>query len=544
MCSVGAETAAADLAAPERGSGPTPFSLVGADISKEDLIRLRAELRSWQALHGRAVEREAVLKEEVEALRARIRYLEQQLFGRKSERSGKGDRRRSDQTGSEQQKRPRGQQPGAPGHGRTRLEHLPVEDEVADLDEADKRCPCCGKPLLPLAGTEDSEVLEIEVRAYRRRIHRKRYQPGCCCGKVAGIVTAPAPNRLIAKGKYGISLWVEILLHKFLYACPTNRLLHNLRGHDLPLAAGTVAGGLRTLAPLFSPLVSAICDKQHTENRWHADETGWRVFEEIDGKVGHNWYFWLFQSATTVLYRLDPSRAATVPKAHFKTIPGGIIVCDRYTAYKKMARELDGQFLLAYCWAHVRRDFLRLADRQSAHEAWGLAWVDRIGTLYRLNRERLAVRDQPAAFAVADAALRAAVADMLAECKAQLQDPDLHPARAKPLKSLQNHWAGLTLFVEYPDVPMDNNTGERSMRILVLGRKNFYGSRSIWSGHLAAAMYSILQTLELWQINPRRWLTWYLEACAEAGNQPPQDLTRFLPWSMDEARRQALAAPP
>ncbi len=369
MCSVGVEACDVALAAPERASGPTPFSLVRADISKEDLIRLRADLRSWQALHGRAVEREAVLKEEIETLRARIRYLEQQLFGRKSERSGKGDRRRSDQTGSAQHKRPRGQQQGAPGHGRTRLDHLPAEDEVADLDEADKRCPCCGKPLLPLAGTEDSEVLEIEVRAYVRRIRRKRYQAGCSCGKVAGIVTAPAPNRLIAKGKYGISLWVEILLHKYLYACPTNRLLHNLRGHDLPLAAGTVAGGLRTLAPLFSPLVSAICDQQHTENRWHADETGWRVFEKIDGKVGHHWYFWLFQSATTVLYRLDPSRAATVPKAHFKTIPGGIIVCDRYTAYKKMARELDGLFLLAYCWAHVRRDFLRLADRQSAHEA-------------------------------------------------------------------------------------------------------------------------------------------------------------------------------
>ena len=252
MCSVGVEACDVALAAPERASGPTPFSLVRADISKEDLIRLRADLRSWQALHGRAVEREAVLKEEIETLRARIRYLEQQLFGRKSERSGKGDRRRSDQAGSEQQKLPRGQQPGAPGHGRTRLDHLPAEDEVADLDEADKRCPCCGKPLLPIAGTEDSEVLEIEVRAYRRRIHRQRYQPGCSCGKVAGIVTAPAPNRLIAKGKLGISLWVEILLDKFLYACPTNRLLHNLRGHDLPLAAGTVACRRDRLAGLLA----------------------------------------------------------------------------------------------------------------------------------------------------------------------------------------------------------------------------------------------------------------------------------------------------
>ncbi len=180
MCSVGIETAAVDLAAPAGDLGSTPFSSVRADLSKEALIRLRAELLFWQAQHGRAVQREADLKEEIEALRARNRYLEQQLFGRKSERAGSGERRRGDQTG--RPKQPRGQQPGRPGHGRTCLEHLPAKDEVADLAEADKRCPCCGEPLLPFPGTEDSEVLEIEVRAYRRRIHRKRYRPGCRCG--------------------------------------------------------------------------------------------------------------------------------------------------------------------------------------------------------------------------------------------------------------------------------------------------------------------------------------------------------------------------
>ncbi len=413
---------------------------------------------------------------------------------------------------------------------------------MADLAEADKRCPCCGEPLLPFPGTEDSEVLEIEVRAYRRRIHRKRYRPGCRCGALPGIITAPTPNRLIAKGKYGISLWVTILLDKFLYLRPTHRLLHDLKSHDLPLAPGTVIGGLRSLAGLFAPLVAAIHDKQCADDRWHADETGWRVFEEIDGKVGHRWYLWLFQSATTVLFRLDPSRSAALPKAHFETVSGGIIVCDRYAAYKKMIREVDGVFLLAYCWAHVRRDFLSLAGTQPAHEDWGLAWVARIGTLYRLNDARLAVRHRAARFGVADKALRAAVAAMLADREAELQHPDLPPARAKPLKSLQAHWAGLTLFVDHPDVPMDNNNAERLMRNPVLGRKNFYGSRSLWSGHLAADLFSILHTLELWQINPRRWLTCYLEACAEADNLP--DLAAFLPWSMDAARRQALAASP
>lgn len=541
MRSAGVATSTVDLAVPAGDLGSTPFSSVRADISKEDLIRLRADLHFWQAQHGRSVQREADLKQEIETLRARIRYLEQQLFGRKSERSGKADRRRSDQTGSPEQTRPRGQQPGAPGHGRTRQDHLPAEDEVAELAEADQRCPCCGAPLLAFPGSEDSEVLEIEVRAYRRRIHRKRYRPGCRCGAVAGIVTAPAPNRLIAKGKYGISLWVTILLDKFLYLRPTHRLLHDLRGHGLALAPGTVTGGLRALAPLFEPLVAAIHDKQRSDDRWHADETGWRVFEEVAGKLGHRWYLWLFQSPTTVLFRLDPWRSAALPKAHFETVGGGIIVCDRYAAYKKMVREVAGAFLLAYCWAHVRRDFLSLAE---THEDWGLAWVERIGTLYRLNGERLAVRHQARRFAVADKALRASVAAMLADSETELRDPSLHPARAKRLKSLQAHWAGLTVFVDHPDVPMDNNSVERLMRNPVLGRKNFYGSRSIWSGHLAADLFSILHTLELWQINPRRWLTGYLQACAEAGNQPPQELTAFLPWSMDEIRRQAASASP
>ena len=75
---------------------------------------------------------------------------------------------------------------------------------------------------------------------------------------------------------------------------------------------------------------------------------------------------------------------------------------------------------------------------------------------------------------------------------------DLHPARRKVLESLGNHWTGLTVFVEHPEVPMDNNTAERSERGPVVGRKNYYGSGSVWSGRLAAMMFSLFQTLCLW----------------------------------------------
>ena len=85
----------------------------------------------------------------------------------------------------------------------------------------------------------------------------------------------------------------------------------------------------------------------------------------------------------------------------------------------------------------------------------------------------------------------------------------MHLARRKVLESLGHHWTGLTVFVEHPEVPMDNNTAERSERGPVVGRKNYYGSGAEWSGRLAAMTFTLFQTLRLWGLNPRLWLTAY-----------------------------------
>ena len=115
--------------------------------------------------------------------------------------------------------------------------------------------------------------------------------------------------------------------------------------------------------------------------------------------------------------------------------------------------------------------------------------------------------------------------------------------RNKVLASLLEHWSGLTLFIEYPEAPMDNNLGENSIRTPVNGRKSYYGSASLWSAQLAATLFAILQTLVLWDINPRHWLRCYLTACAENGASAPQEVDPFLPWVMDETRRSALSHP-
>ena len=110
------------------------------------------------------------------------------------------------------------------------------------------------------------------------------------------------------------------------------------------------------------------------------------------------------------------------------------------------------------------------------------------------------------------------------------------------LRSLKKHWDGLGVFVEQPQIPMDNSEAERRMRGPALGRKNYYGSGSIWSGQFTAALFSVFQTLVKHEINPRLWLLEYLQACAANGGQAPEDISAFLPWKMSEEEGKRMRA--
>jgi transposase len=348
-------------------------------------------------------------------------------------------------------------------------------------------------------------------------------------------------------------VWVEILLDKYLSSQATHRRLNDYAHLGFPLSQGTVTGGLQRLAPLFEPLVEAMRDKQLTERLFHADETGWKVFEEIDNKAGHRWYLWVTQSPSVVHYRMAPGRDAGVPLDHFSELAGGqfpvYLVCDRYSAYKKLAKELP-VIILAFCWAHVRRDYLEAARRWPDLKAWMFEWVEAIGELYHLNKLRLPhweegkpLGRQSRDFQRHHRALRKQLSLMKARSAACLQQEDLHEAQRAVLTSLNNHWSGLVLFAKHPQVPMDNNAAERSLRNPVTGRKRYYGSGRVWSAELAALMFTVLQTVRLWGLNPRHWLSAYLTACADNGGHAPADLSDYLPWDMTEARRNVLSRP-
>jgi len=512
---------------------------------KAELFALRQQGGYYRAQHERVCEREKALKEEIEALQAKLRMRERALFGRKSERNMGLRRGREGAEEAAAGRTPRGHRRGRPGHGRTSYAHLPVVEEWVELPAEKCRCSICGLPFKVVGGSEDSEQVETTaVRAYRRRLRRRRYQPTCQCPHLPAVVVAPPPPKLIPKGLYGTSVWVDVLLDKYEFYRPTGRLVADLRTRGLALAPGTVTDGLRRLAPLFEPLVDGLVARNLAETQWHADETPWRVFEPTEGKVGPGWWLWVFRSASAVVFVLDPTRSARVPEAHFGVGVAGILIVDRYAAYKALRVVKLGQVLLAFCWQHVRRDFLDVARDWPDQRDWGLGWVAAIGGLVHLNNLRVKVLDAPAAFAPRDAEVRSAVDAIAARREAELAQPDLHPERRKTLDSLRTHWEGLTRFVDHPEVPMDNSEAERLLRGPAVARKTFYGSGALWAGRLAAALFSLFATLRLANLNPRLWLAAYLEACAQHGGQPPPDAAAFLPWNLSEARRRQFAGLP
>jgi transposase len=518
---------------------------------RAELAQVRAEAAEWekqahvwkcQAGHYQRMFRDARAKAdefqaEIAALKATIRQYEYEARNPKSE----SHPHYPNAPPRKPSTRKRGHQPGQKQTPRRDYQHLPTTEEPVVLPEDQRCCPHCHQPYADFPGTDDGEIIEIEVHAHRRHYRRARYRRTCSCANLPRIVTAPPPPKVVPKGMLGVSVWVTLLVGKFAQYQPIQRLLADLSDHNLDLSAATVTDGLRHITTLVQPIHDGLMRHQRDQKLWQSDETRWMVFVKDEEHPNHAWSLFVIRSADTIVFLLEAHRIHDVPQTYLKG-QSGILLVDRSTIYSAMSQVKKGTIILALCWTHQRRDFIHLLAAWKDHptvQAWAGTWLERIAQLYDANDARVLVLGNKTAFDEKDRIVRKQIADMAQQRDRELQQADLHPACRKVLKSLRRHWKGLTVFVNHPEVPMDNNASEQSERGPALGRKNYYGSGALWSGQLAASLFSIFHTLPLWNLSCHRWLTAYLQACAEAGGAVPANPDAFLPWNLTEEQRQA-----
>jgi hypothetical protein len=235
-----------------------------------------------------------------------------------------------------------------------------------------------------------------------------------------------------------------------------------------------------------------------------------------------------------------------------------VISSDFYKVYESAGKKADGLVNL-YCWAHIRRHFVRAGDANPAQlKYWTDAWLDRIRDLYRAHDELMAAwqeNTEPAAREKAAAAARLekahaswddAITVIDEARKKQIAAPGLQEPAKKALATLDREWDGLRAHREYPMVSLDNNAAERQIRGPVVTRKNAGGSRNGDTAKNAAVIWTVTATAAMGGLNILTYLTAYLDECGRNGGKPLTGpaLERFLPWNASPEDLQNWAKPP
>jgi transposase len=517
------------------------------------------EMTSWRERAERAEQRAERAEARVEELAEQVAVLSRMLFGRSSEKASPGAGgpggseeaagqagEGSDRTGGDSdtdgdgERSKRGQRPGSKGHGRRDYSRLDSREEIHDVPPDQRVCPDCGMAFDAL-GSEGSEQIDWQV-ALTRIVHRRmRYRRACACPGQRTVTAPPAPNP-IPKGRFTAAFCARLLYLKFVLGLPVHRIVKMLAAEGLAISEGTLAGVLKALAVLLEPVETAIRARNAAATHVHADETTWRVYQQVEDKTGHKWWLWVFIAEDTIVFRMDATRSNSVVDTQFGiqaadreagALPDGrrlVLSSDFFVVYQSLAR-LDGVDAL-WCWTHIRRYFIRAGDAHTYLSPWRDAWVARIGDLYVAHKAIAAAEPGSPQHAAAFTAFEQALNVIDTVRQQQATGPGLHPAAAKVLATLDREWDGLARHRDFPDLDLDNNVSERALRTPVVGRKNYYGSHAEWSAHLAARVWTITATAERHCRQPLTYLTDYLTACAQAGGKPleGQALDRFLPW--------------
>lgn len=549
--------------------------LAAALEANRELAQLVAVLREENArLRAQTAEQAA----ELEKLRADLAVLQRMLFGRSSERSGpapdrgdgdadRGGEGRGGAGGSGKDKRG----PGARA-GRRDYSHLPRFEILWDFPGGGYCCPECGEPFTLLGEHVSGQQLDWQVIVRLVAHCRRRYRRACEC-RVPATVTAPGPPKAIGKGLLSNGFIAMLFTERYVAGRSMNSLVTGLARHGAEVSPATLAGACAQAGALLVPLAEAITARSRDSWHLHADETTWRVFAPRDGDGPARWWLWVFLGPDTVCFVMDPTRSGAVLTRHAgieeetgqlcADADGGprrlVISSDFYAVYSAAGKKAGGLVNL-YCWAHVRRHFVRAGDANPAQLTyWTAAWLDRIKDLYAAHDELMAAwqdaaaapapRDRPAAAARLDQAYTAwdtALTVIDQTRKKQMAAPGLQEPAKKALATLEREWDGLAAHRDYPMISLDNNAAERMIRGPVVTRKNAGGSRNEDSARLAAVIWTVTATAQMAGLNVLTWLTAYLDECGRNGGKPltGSALQRFLPWNASPGDRRAWATPP
>lgn len=418
-------------------------------------------------------------------------------------------------------------------------EHLPRERVVIAGPSA---CACCGGTRLSRLGEDVTETLEVIPRSWKVIQHvREKFS----CRDCERISQAPAPFHVTPRGWAGPNLLAMILFEKFGQHQPLNRQAERYAREGVPLSLSTLADQVGACTAVLMPLFGRLQAHVMAAERLHGDDTTVPVLAHGKTDIARLWVYvrddrpFDGPAPPGAVFHYSRDRGGEHPQSHLAAYTG-ILQADAYGGYGKLYEpgRKPGPIVEAACWVHARRKFFVLADlagsaRRVAHGKASavlspicLEAVQRIDALFDIERdinghsveERRTIRQALSLPLVMD------LQDWLGQQRVKLaRGNDV----AKAIDYMLKRWTAFTRFLDDGRVCLSNNTAERALRGIALGRKSWLFCGSDRSGQRAAIMYSLIVTAKMNDIDPQAWLADVLARIAE---HPAQRLDDLLPW--------------
>jgi len=419
-------------------------------------------------------------------------------------------------------------------------DHLPRERVV---EPGPTTCLCCGSARLRKLGEDITETLEVIPRQWKVIQHvREKFT----CRDCEKISQAPAPFHVIARGWAGPSLLAMILFEKYGQHQPINRQAERYAREGVPLSLSTLADQVGACCAVLAPLLRRVEAHVFAAERLHGDDTIVPVLAKGKTDTGRCWVYvrddrpFSGRDPPAAMFYYSRDRAGEHPQAHLADY-AGIFQADAFGGYNKLyeASRKPAPIVEAACWVHARRPFFIMADiaanarRKAEGKTPGvisplaLEAVRRIDALFEIERSingqsaerRRAVRQEMSAPLVAD------LESWLREQRAKLsRGNDL----ARAMDYLLKRWPAFTRFLDDGRICLSNNAAERALRGIALGRKSWLFAGSDRGGQRAAALYSLIVTAKLNEVDPQAWLA---DVLARIAGHPAHRIDELLPWN-------------
>jgi transposase len=470
------------------------------------------------------------LLEQIDDLNGQLYYLKRQLFGKKSEKLDPAQRllfeNLYDQVKAkiDQQKPSRAptvkKRKNANHHGRNALpQDLPREVIEIEPPDEEKICPVCHKEKQRI-GSEETEKLEyVPASFYVKKYVRHKFACKACESHVS---IGELPPMAIDKGIPGEGLLAHIITSKYGDHLPLNRLEGILKRHGVEITVSTMCDWVGKSADLLAPLVKRMRARILQSPLINTDDTPIPIKSKKRRGSTYNGYLWVYIDRDgDVVFDFTPTRSREGP-VKFLGKFSGYVQADAFSGYDEFFRTSDATEV--GCHAHARRKFDYALDTDPVRAARLLVlW----GQLYDIERQAKAEHFSSAQLLEAR---QKQAKPILAEIKRVLNEykDQVRPKSpmGKAITYSLNQWGALNRYVDDPMLEIDNNLSERTLRMVVIGRKNYMFAGSEAGAWRAAVIYSLVASCKLNDIDPFKY---FRDVLARVSTHPADRIDELLP---------------